>query len=67
MPHDQPASLRRRIVGLPTMLDLEWLCAHPRHSMIMVEIEEVFVPMIVNEDGEGPVIPSATEEPNNAA
>jgi hypothetical protein len=50
--------LDRRIVGLPTIIDLEWLCAHPDHSMIMIEVEEVFVPMIVDENGQGPVIPT---------
>lgn len=50
-----------RIIGLPTMLDLEWLCAHPNHSMIMTEIDEVFVPMIVDENRKGPVMPRYDE------
>jgi hypothetical protein len=45
------------IAGTPTQTDLIWLCRHPRHTLCMVEIEGVFVPMILNENGEGPVIP----------
>jgi hypothetical protein len=48
----------KALVGLPTMVDLEWLCSHPEHSMIMTKIDEVFVPMIVDENGQGPVIPA---------
>ena len=55
--------LRQRIVGLPTIADIEWLCANPRHAMIMVEIDEVFVPLIVDENGDGPVIPDWREQP----
>ncbi len=52
--------VRPRIVGLPTIADVEWLCTHPKHSLIMIEIDEVFVPMIVDENGSGPVIPTNT-------
>lgn len=45
------------IAGRPTDADLLWLCQHPRHSLAMVEIEGGFVPLIVDERGEGPVIP----------
>lgn len=44
------------IAGRPTEADLVWLCLHPGHSLAMVEIEGVFVPVIQDENGEGPVI-----------
>jgi len=57
---DKPGAVtpRPRIVGLPTIADLEWLCAHPDHSMVMIEVEGVFVPLIQDEQKRGPVIPS---------
>jgi hypothetical protein len=45
------------IAGTPTQADLIWLCRHPHHTLVMVEIEGVFVPIILNENGDGPVIP----------
>jgi hypothetical protein len=45
-----------QIVGRPTETDLRWLCRHPKHALIMVEIEGVYVPVIVDELGqEGPI------------
>lgn len=51
-------TLRQRIVGLPTIADIEWLCAHPGHTISMIEIEGVFVPLIADETGSGPIIPN---------
>jgi uncharacterized protein (DUF427 family) len=46
------------IIGaVPSEDDIVWLCQHPQHRLAMVEIEGAFVPMIVDEDGDGPVIP----------
>ena len=40
----------------PPRADLLWLCTHPFHSLRMTEIEGLFVPIIVDENGNGPVI-----------
>lgn len=45
-----------KIAGFPTRADLIWLCRNPGHSLAMVEINGVFVSMIVNEASEGPII-----------
>ncbi len=47
------------IAGRPSDADLLWLCRHPRHSLVMVEIEGGFVPLIVDERGAGPIVPEA--------
>lgn len=60
MPAD-PVTTPLVIGAVPSETDIEWLCRHPRHALQMVEIGGEFYPVIVNETGDGPVIPG--EEP----
>ncbi len=55
VPHTTPL-----VIGaVPVASDIEWLCRHPGHSLVMVDINGEFYPVIQDERGEGPVIPFA--------